>query len=184
MICDRSVTRRARWRHHVLVLGCVLWALPVLAGVPDEIGIPGEIPGIALHAEGAQIYECQAEGARQPHWQPREPAAILMDGDRSVGRHYAALHWESVDAGTLIWEHNDGSLVKARIVAGLAGRGPDDLPWLKFDVTAQTGNGLFYGVTHVQRINAQGGLISGVCDQVGAYRSVPYSADYVFWRAE
>ena len=84
----------------------------------------------------------------------------------------------------MISRQNDGSAVKARIVVRVAGRGPDDLPWLKLNVTAQTGNGLFYGVTHVQRVNTQGGLISGPCDQAGTYRSVPYSADYVFWRAE
>lgn len=184
MVHDRRAARLVRWVHRGLVLGGVLLALPALALVPDEIGVPGEIPGIALHAEGAQIYECLVGDTRQLNWQPREPAATLMDGDKSVGRHYAALHWEAVDAGTLIWEHNDGSVVKARIVARVAGRGADDLPWLKFKVSAQTGNGLFYGVTHVQRVNTQGGLISGPCDQAGAYRSVPYSADYVFWRAE
>jgi Protein of unknown function (DUF3455) len=184
MICDRSAARRARWSCHGVVFGAVLLALPAAARVPDEIGVPAESPGMALHAEGAQIYECQADGAKGLNWQPREPTATLMDGDKSVGRHYAALRWEAVDAGTLIWEHNDGSAVKARIVVRVAGRGPDDLPWLKLNVTAQTGNGLFYGVTHVQRVNTQGGLISGPCDQAGTYRSVPYSADYVFWRAE
>jgi hypothetical protein len=161
-----------------------LYGSSALAGMPDEIRVPGEIPGTSLHAEGAQIYECQAAGVNQLAWQPREPAATLIDGGNSVGRHYAALHWETVDAGTLIWEHKDGSLVKARIVARIAGRTTDDLPWLKFKVIAQTGNGLLYGVTHVQRINTQGGLVRGPCEQAGAYRSAPYSADYVFWRAE
>ncbi|WP_347336769.1 DUF3455 domain-containing protein [Bradyrhizobium neotropicale] len=146
--------------------------------------MPGEIPGIALHAEGAQIYECQPDAANQLVWQAREPAATLMDGDNSVGRHYAALHWESVDAGTLVWEHKDGSSVKAKVVARVAGRTADDMPWLKFTVVTQTGNGLFYGVTHVQRINTEGGMVKGPCDQAGIFRSVPYSADYVFWRAE
>ncbi|MGY8705712.1 DUF3455 domain-containing protein [Bradyrhizobium sp. 18BD] len=54
----------------------------------------------------------------------------------------------------------------------------------QFMVIAQTGNGQFYGVTHVQRINTQGGLVRGPCNQPGAHRSVSYSADYVFWRAE
>jgi len=101
-----------------------------------------------------------------------------------IGRHYAALHWEAVDASTLMWEHKDGSSVKAKIVAQVAGRSADDLPWLKFGVITQRGDGLFYGITHVQRINTQGGVTRGACQQAGAYRSVPYSADYVFWRAE
>jgi hypothetical protein len=32
----------------------------------------------------------------------------------------------------------------------------------------------------VQRINTHGGAAQGACDQAGAFRSVPYSADYVF----
>ncbi|WP_240535268.1 DUF3455 domain-containing protein [Bradyrhizobium sp. YR681] len=167
-----------------VILASVLCASSALAGTPDEIRVPGEIPGTALHAEGAQIYECRPDAANRLVWQAREPAATLMDGDNSVGRHYAALHWEAVDPRTLVWEHKDGSSVKARIVASAMGRTEDDLPWLKFGAVAQTGNGLLYGVTHVQRINTQGGVARGPCTQAGAYRSVPYSADYVFWRAE
>jgi len=184
MILDRRVMTIVRASCRSLVLASLLHGTLALAGTPDEIRVPGEIPGAALHAEGAQIYECQPDATNQLVWQAREPAATLMDGDNSVGRHYAALHWETVDARTLVWEHKDGSSVKARIVARAAGRTADDLPWLKFRVVAQTGNGLFYGVTHVQRINTQGGVARGPCTQAGAYRSVPYSADYVFWRAE
>ncbi|WP_245284204.1 DUF3455 domain-containing protein [Bradyrhizobium sp. WSM2254] len=35
-----------------------------------------------------------------------------------------------------------------------------------------------------RKLNTQGGVVRGPCTQAGAYRSVPYSADYVFWRAE
>lgn len=184
MILDREVMTVARLLDGSAVLVSLLLGVPAFAGMPDEIRVPGEIPGIALHAEGAQIYECQPDATNQLVWQAREPAATLMDGDISVGRHYAALHWETVDANTLMWEHKDGSSVKAKIVARVAGRAADDLPWLKFSAITQTGNGLFYGVTHVQRINTQGGMARGPCEQAGAYRSVPYAADYVFWRAE
>jgi hypothetical protein len=184
MILDGGLMAMAQWFYRSLVLAGLLYGPAALAGMPDEIRVPGEIPGTALHAEGAQIYECQPDVGKQLVWLSREPAATLMDGGSSVGRHYAALHWEDVDASTLVWEHKDGSSVKGRIVARAAGHAVDDLPWLKLRVTAQTGSGLLYGVTHVQRINTQGGLLRGPCDQAGAYRSVPYSADYVFWRAE
>jgi len=184
MILDRRLMAIAQCLCRSLSLAGLLYGASASAGTPDEIRVPGEIPGTALHAEGAQIYECQPDAAKQLAWQPREPAATLMDGGNSVGRHYVALHWEAVDASTLVWEHKDGSSVKARIVARVAGRAADDLPWLKLKVVAQTSNGLFYGVTHVQRVNTQGGLLRGSCEQAGSYRSVPYSADYVFWRAE
>ena len=184
MMLDREVMSVARLLGGSAVVASVLYAAPAYAGVPDEIRVPGEIPAIALHAERAQIYECQLDGANRLVWQAREPTATLMDDDNSVGHHYAALHWETVDASTLMWEHKDGSSVKAKIVARVAGRTAEDLPWLKFSVITQIGNGLFYGTTHVQRINTQGGMAAGSCEQAGAYRSVPYAADYVFWRAE
>jgi len=34
----------------------------------------------------------------------------------------------------------------------------------------------------VQRINTAGGKLDGACDKAGAFKSVPYSADYVFLR--
>lgn len=155
-----------------------------MAGTPDEIRVPGEIPGTVLHAEGAQIYECRRDPTNQLVWQVREPTATLIDRGKSVGRHSAAQHWDTVDASTLMWEHKDGSFVMAKIVAQAAGRSADDLPWLKFGVITQSGDGLFFGASHVQRINTQGGVLRGTCQQAGTYRSVPYSADYVFWRVE
>jgi hypothetical protein len=184
MIVDREVMTVASLLGRSAVVASVLSGASALAGTPDEIRVPGEIPGTVLHAEGAQIYECRPDATHQLTWQTREPTATLMDGDKSVGRHYAALHWEAVDASTLMWEHKDGSSVKAKIVAQVAGRSADDLPWLKFGVITQRGDGLFYGITHVQRINTHGGVTRGACQQAGAYRSVPYSADYVFWREE
>jgi hypothetical protein len=37
-------------------------------------------------------------------------------------------------------------------------------------------------VTTVQRVNTTGGKAEGTCNKAGAYRSIPYSADYVFLR--
>lgn len=184
MIFDREVMAVASLLGRGLVVAGVLCVAPALAATPDEIRVPGEIPGTVLHAEGAQIYECQRDAANRLVWREREPIATLMDNGNTVGRHYAALRWETIDAGTLMWEHKDGSSVRAKIVARAAGRTADDLPWLKFGMITQSGNGLFHGVTHVQRINTQGGLARRPCEQAGTYRSVPYSADYVFWRVE
>jgi hypothetical protein len=36
----------------------------------------------------------------------------------------------------------------------------------------------------IQRLNTQGGQLSGECDTAGAFKSVPYSADYVFLRKD
>jgi hypothetical protein len=82
-----------------------------------------------------------------------------------------------VDESKLRWEHVDGSVVQARIVASTAGAYSTDIPWLKLDVVSQTGDG-----APVQRINTRGGIAAGACGPAGSYLSVPYSADYVFWR--
>ncbi|MEY9590037.1 hypothetical protein ABIA06_002328 [Bradyrhizobium yuanmingense] len=55
-----------------------------------------------------------------------------------------------------------------------------DIPWLKLDVTSHRGSGALTPETTVQRINTHGGKLDGACDKAGEFRSVPYSADYVF----
>jgi hypothetical protein len=40
------------------------------------------------------------------------------------------------------------------------------------------GSGILADITSVQRINTHGGALQGACDQLGSFRSVPYSADY------
>jgi hypothetical protein len=49
-------------------------------------------------------------------------------------------------------------------------------------VIAHRGSGILSGVTTVQRINTEGGQLTGACDKLGATKSAPYSADYVFLR--
>ena len=39
---------------------------------------------------------------------------------------------------------------------------------------------LLSGVTTVQRINTQGGVLAGPCEVAGTFNSAPYAADYVF----
>lgn len=167
-----------------LIATLFLSAARSVAQIPEAIAVPGEIPATLLHAEGAQIYQCAAGPHDQLVWQPREPIATLMRHGNTVGRHYGGMHLEQVDAATPRWEHNDGSSVRAKIVATVAGITVDDLPRLKFRVVSQNGDGLFYGVSHVQRINTRGGVVQGSCDKAGSLLSVPYSADYLFWLAD
>jgi hypothetical protein len=100
----------------------------------------------------------------------REPiAALILDG-KTIGLHYAGPNWQ----------HVDGSSVRAKMVAAAPGATFSDVPWLKLDVTEQRGNGILTRVKTVQRINTKGGAMQGSCETAGTYRSVPYSADYVF----
>jgi hypothetical protein len=140
--------------------------------LPDAIAAPGETVVLTLHAQGAQVYECKAGTDGKTSWAFREPIATLMQGGKTVGRHYAGPNWE----------HIDGSAVAGKAVGTAPGATPQDIPWLKLEVTSHRGSGILSGVTTVQRINTQGGKLDGVCDGAGTFQSAPYSADYVFLR--
>ena len=144
------------------------------AQVPDQIAAPGEAVVARVHAEGAQVYECKPNPSGQLVWQFREPVATLLDGDKTVGRHYAGPHWELADS----------SLIAARVSGRAAGATPQDIPLLKLDVTTRRGSGLIADVTTVQRINTRGGVAEGACPSAGAFLSVPYAADYVFLKKQ
>jgi hypothetical protein len=151
--------------------------LPLLAGsafaadaLPDAIAAPGETVVLSVHAEGAQVYECKAGADGKLAWAFREPIATLFVDGKTIGRHYAGPNWE----------HIDGSAVVGKAAGNAPGATPDDIAWLKLQVTASRGNGVLTGVTTVQRINTKGGKLDGACDKAGAFKSAPYSAEYVF----
>ena len=158
----------------LFIVSFIAWLLcpaQTFAQVPAAIAVPGEIVA-TFHAEGAQLYECNADAANKLVWQFREPLAALMLAGKTVGVHYAGPNWQ----------HVDGSSVRAKAAGSVPGTTADDIPWLKLEVTEQRGNGMLSHVTTVQRINTKGGATQGPCETAGTMRTVPYSADYVFLR--
>ena len=155
-----------------MLSGSLLSARAAETPLPDAIAAPGETLVLAVHAEGAQVYECKAGTDGKPTWAFREPIATLLADGKTVGRHYAGPNWE----------HSDGSAVVGKVAASAPGATPNDIPWLKLDVISRRGSGVLTGATTVQRINTRGGKLEGACEKAGTYRSVPYSADYVFLR--
>ena len=140
--------------------------------LPEAIAAPGETVVLTMHAEGAQVYECKMGSDGKLAWAFREPIATLLVDGKTVGRHYAGPNWE----------HSDGSAVVGKAIGNAPGATPNDIPWLKLEVTSHRGNGILSGATTVQRINTKGGKPEGTCDKPGAFANVPYSADYVFLR--
>ncbi len=138
--------------------------------IPDAIAAPGEKVVMTLHAEGAQVYECKADASGKLAWIFREPIATLFAEGKTVGRHYAGPNWE----------YSDGSAVTGKVTASAPGTSSYDIPWLRLDVVAHRGAGIFGPVTTVQRINTHGGVLTGPCERAGGFFSAPYSADYVF----
>jgi hypothetical protein len=140
--------------------------------LPASIAAPGETVVLATHAEGAQVYECKAGTDGKLSWAIREPIATLMANGKTVGRHFAGPTWENAD----------GSAVTGKAIANAPGATPNDIPWLKLEVISHHGTGAFSAVTTVQRINTQGGQLTGACDKAGSTKSAPYAAEYVFLR--
>jgi hypothetical protein len=162
---------------NVVPLAGALFVARVSAEVPSSIAEPGATTIVTFHAEGAQIYECKPSNtaSSQPGvltWQFREPIATLLVDGKTTGRHYAGPNWD----------HLDGSGVKGKTAASAPGATANDIPWLKLHAVDHRGDGTLSGVTTVQRINTRGGALDGQCEGAGAYRSIPYSADYVFLR--
>jgi len=151
-----------------------LAALPIVAAAQqaDAIMVAGETLVTTIHAQGAQVYECKADASGALAWQFREPVATLLSNGKTLGRHYAGPTWELAD----------GSAVAAKVAASAPGASQSDIPLLKLAVVSQKGNGLLAGITSIQRLTTRGGVAKGPCDSAGAFLSVPYSADYAFYK--
>jgi hypothetical protein len=144
--------------------------------VPTAIALPAdEAPALKLDARGTQNYECRAkQGAPEGReWALVAPEADLFDASgKKVGRHYAGPTWESSD---------DGSKVVGTVRARADSPDPDAIPWLLLGVAGGPGQGMFAGVTSVQRIETRGGKApASACAQIGETLKVPYSAVYSF----
>jgi hypothetical protein len=159
-----------------LVSGSLASATAAETSLPDAIAAPGETVVLTVHAEGAQVYECKAGADGKLSWAFREPIATLMLDDKTVGRHYAGPN------AAPNWEYSDGSAVVGKVIGNAPGATASDIPWLKLDVVSKRGSGILSEVATVQRVNTKGGKLEGACETAGAYRSAPYSADYVFLR--
>jgi hypothetical protein len=175
MTHTQPVARDTRRMNSIVVLGSIVAVLilpvPASAEVPGAIAAPGEALVATFHAQGAQVYECTADAAGKLVWQFREPIATLLVDGKTVGRHYAGPSWELVD----------GSAVVGKVAGRVPGATPKDIPLLKLEVVSQRGDSLA-DVTTIQRLNSKGGVADGPCEPAGAFLSVPYSADYAFYK--
>ncbi len=141
--------------------------------IPDAVAVPGAKTIATFQGVGAQVYECKAGSDGKLAWSFREPIATLIENGKTAGRHYAGPTWEDVD----------GSKVVAKASGHAPGATADDIPWLKLDVVKHMGRrGILSKVTTIQRLDTQGGVLTGSCDKAGDFKSVPYTATYVVLR--
>ena len=140
-------------------------------GSCDSLRAPeGSILAFRAYAEGVQVYRYTGSG-----WTFNGPIATLYadaDGHGVVGTHFGGPTWEFNSGGFIV-----GELSKRCNVA------PADIPWLLLRVVRNEGPGVFRGVTHIQRVNTSGGQFPTGGGYAGEVRSVPYTAEYYFYRA-
>ena len=139
----------------------------------DSLQVPqGNKVAFHAYALGVQIYRWNGTS-----WAFVEPVATLFADANyhgKVGIHYAGPTWES---------NSGGKVVAAR----LAGCSPDPtaIPWLLLRAVSTDDPGIFGSVTYVQRLNTTGGLApTAPGSTIGARVEVPYTAEYVFYRAK
>lgn len=165
-------------RMTVPAIAC-FFAAAVFAQVPAAVAPPAEHKAaFTLSAAGDLSYECKAVADKPGTfaWTFAGPNATLWDaGMKEAGRYYAGPTWES----------SDGSKVagtQLAVAPGAAGA----IPLQLVQAMAATGDGVMAGVTYVQRLKTVGGIAptTPACAgrNVGATTTVPYSADYVFFK--
>jgi hypothetical protein len=165
-------------RKTVFVIGVVSAAV-AFAQTPTAITPPAEhIPKFTLSATGDLSYECRAVADKPGTyaWAFAGPNATLWDGGKKeAGRYYAGPTWESADGSKVTG-------TQLAVAPGAAGA----IPLQLVQATTVTGDGAMTGVTYVQRLKTVGGIApttpSCAAGNVGAKTTVPYSADYVFFK--
>jgi Protein of unknown function (DUF3455) len=134
---------------------------------------------LAVYATGVQKYACQVNGK----WLFTDPEATLYAtaGDQKpIGTHFL-----NFSSGRPVWQFKDGSSVEAaRKVTVPAGTGNIASLLLEKAVTTAGADGdRLTGTTWVQRLNTSGGVAPDETCTSGDTIAVPYSADYLFWKA-
>ena len=159
----------------------LLAAMPVAAAVnPPAVPAPlnasaAEAPDFRLRAEGVHVYECRVNANGGYQWVFTNPDVSFSDGTTERAIEVTP---NTIQAST------DRSTVSGRVRA-VAGAGSDNLPWMLLSAQSPSADGLFAGVTSVQRVNTSGGVAPrGGCSDatVGSEARVAFSADYYFYK--
>ena len=144
-------------------------------GFFSSIKVPDNVVAVLhLKAKGTQVFRCERLGSGYG-WIFRLPEATLFDDSgKAVGQHGA----------NFSFTHNDGSNLVSTVLAYDNAPNDTDLRWLLLAAKAQGKTGAFAGVTHVQRVNTQGGMPPAQCspNQQNQLLRVEFSADFVFYK--
>lgn len=149
--------------------------------LPEAVRVPeGHQAVLEATSNGRLLYECQAV-KRAPYeyeWLMRNVSVDLTDTYGGT-----VMHKPGARAS---WVHRDGSSVMAREFSEVA-NGSSNLPLQRYAAQSSGVPGALHNITYVQRLRTVGGWISSTpCTsaQLGMRMTVPYEADYIFWRVK
>lgn len=161
-----------------VVAGAMGSAVTAASGMPD-LGVCQnlEVPAgnklfKRVYAAGVQIYTWNGTS-----WSFQGPLADLSAdaaGRSTIGIHYGGPTWES----------NSGSKVVGAVVDRCT-PDPASIPWLLLAAVSTEGPGIFHRVTFIQRVNtAAGNAPAQPGTAIGEEARVPYTTEYLFYRAK
>jgi hypothetical protein len=139
--------------------------------VPADLIPPaGNEAYLSGHAVGVQIYSCNGSA-----WALVAPRANLYDHrGKLIATHFAGPTWQTKDGSAVVGKREKNVNVDRTAI-----------DWLLLSA-ASTTPGRLGATTYIQRIHTSGGVApAGACDAgtSGATVEVPYTADYVFFKA-
>ncbi len=147
----------------------------------ESIRVPaGNMVVLETTGVGVLNYECRANvaGTGAIGWTLVSPKADLIDRTgKSVGTY---------SGPPATWTHIDGSSVVGTQVALSPVVGSNNIAVQLSKGTPGMNAGVLQNITYIQRINTKGGQdLSKACAQadIGDKLTLPYQADYVFWKA-
>ena len=174
---------------------------------PAEITVPdGNSLYLIGHAFGSQGYTCLPTGTGGTAWNPSARPEATLFSDLFGQQFQIITHFQSINedpkpdvtpplSGNATWQ---GSLDSSRVWAvKVAGIDPDpsiascpntgSIQCLKLQSVGNkkgpTGGNLLFKTTFIQRLNTAGGAVPTTACTVGQTQLVPYTADYLFYRA-
>ncbi len=140
----------------------------------------GNVVALETTATGLLNYECRPNpvNAGAIGWVLMRPEAELRDRTGKVVAQYVG--------PPATWTHIDGSSVVGTQIAIAPRAGATNIPNQLSRGTPGAAMGAMQNITYIQRINTKGGQdLSKACTQteVGSKLTLPYQADYIFWKA-
>ncbi|MDP3310539.1 MAG: DUF3455 domain-containing protein [Polaromonas sp.] len=145
--------------------------------LPQAVMVPsGHTVALETRATGILNYECKPTATGPYGWVLVSPQANLLD---RTGKDVVAY-----SGPPATFKHIDGSSVIGTQIS-VASNGEYTLPLQLSRAQPSMGTGALQGVTFVQRINTKGGVEktrSCAALNNGEKLTLPYQADYIFWR--